>query len=516
MTMEVNETIQSLLGPLRAKRKPPEFKPRSRSLQDLPGGIRVPIIKAHGQTRLKDKLQETMAGLQELELLRDMHHKLVLDAKFSGVCKDNKRLYLPGTAFRCFSTSKLSDISEESTSSIEAEEKQDEPVQDSLKNRVSYSPYKTSLSKDTHSPSVRNRSVLINSSQELNSTQAVIGNVKETEETVFDEENFSYSGSSDAPELSKSVNIKGDNIRKAAEMQMRLRRSSFRCETVLTHHKTNPRFFQSTSAICNYPSPMHAVLRQFSSVSLENVSDRSRPILKETVIGNGNYHLNKDNDSPKITSTSANHTKCNNTKVENIAEDRDNHSGNMVVDTSLHRKTEYNVVEKNNETDDNNQDENSRRETTLDGTTVGSISKEANKEFIRVNNALDLTPKQGQRKSRRLSLPASFGPFSTSLSNSNLFRASNDDHNAFKGRLDYLSQTCQKDNDKVQYNNKCDLRGVFESEGNVESKSTIEVQNVDVANCSINLKTHRSFSEVQLHDPTTITRLHKTVRQTAV
>ncbi|KAL3869206.1 hypothetical protein ACJMK2_041916 [Sinanodonta woodiana] len=501
MTMEVNETIESLLGPLRAKRNPPEFKPRSRSLHDLPGGIRVPIIKASRQPRLKDKLKETMAGLQELELLREMHQKLVIDAKHSGVCKDSKKLAGPGISFGCFCTSKLSDISEERMSGIEAEEMQDVPVQDTLKYRDSYSPYVKSHSKDTHSLCVTNGSVLRNSSQEPGNTQV---------EAVFDEED-SYSGSSDAPELNKSVNRKGDGTSKSAEMQMRLRRSSFRCEAVLTHHKTNPRFFQNASAMCNYPSPMHAVLRQFSSVSRENVSDKSRQILKETAIEKETYPLKRVNVSPNITNTSPKNAECNNMKVGNISDDRGNHSGNIAVDTSLHRKTKYNAAENNSE-NDNNQKENSRCDKTSDRT----ISKESNKEFIRVDSAWDLTPKQGLNMSRRMSLPASLRPFSTPISSSNVFSASDNDLNLFKKRLNYLSQTSQKDDDKVEINNTCDPRGASEGEGYDEPKKSIEVQNVNVVNCPINLKPHRSFSEVQLRDPATITRLHKTVRQTAV
>lgn len=52
---------------------------RSRSLNDLPGGLRVTVLKR--PERLKPRIQATLAGLEELRLLKEQQKNLVDEAK---------------------------------------------------------------------------------------------------------------------------------------------------------------------------------------------------------------------------------------------------------------------------------------------------------------------------------------------------------------------------------------------------------------------------------------------------
>lgn len=77
--MEMDPKADVFLNIKRPKRDPPVIKPRSRSLNDLPGCIRVPVLK-RPEPRLKPRLEATEAGLQELKVLRAKHEKLFRDA----------------------------------------------------------------------------------------------------------------------------------------------------------------------------------------------------------------------------------------------------------------------------------------------------------------------------------------------------------------------------------------------------------------------------------------------------
>lgn len=71
---------EKILEFTRKPKQAPEYKPRSRSLSDLPGGIRVPILLKQRQ-RLQPKLQENLAGLEELKLLKENSNNLLIVLK---------------------------------------------------------------------------------------------------------------------------------------------------------------------------------------------------------------------------------------------------------------------------------------------------------------------------------------------------------------------------------------------------------------------------------------------------
>lgn len=66
----------AILRITRAPKTPPTYVPRSRSLNDLPGGIRVPILQ-RPQSRVAARLEALQDGLQELTILREKQRELV-------------------------------------------------------------------------------------------------------------------------------------------------------------------------------------------------------------------------------------------------------------------------------------------------------------------------------------------------------------------------------------------------------------------------------------------------------
>ena len=77
---EAETDTESIINYTRQPKKPPPYVPRSRSLGDLPGGIRVPIIKKQ-DSRLHQKHEANMAGLEELKMLRQKHGQMVDDMR---------------------------------------------------------------------------------------------------------------------------------------------------------------------------------------------------------------------------------------------------------------------------------------------------------------------------------------------------------------------------------------------------------------------------------------------------
>lgn len=75
---ETDKDAESIIKYTRQPKKPPEYVPRSRSLDDLPGGLRVPILKKP-DSRFQQKYEANVAGLEELKMLRQRHGKMVED-----------------------------------------------------------------------------------------------------------------------------------------------------------------------------------------------------------------------------------------------------------------------------------------------------------------------------------------------------------------------------------------------------------------------------------------------------
>lgn len=71
---------ESIVKYTRQPKKPPEYVPRSRSLGDLPGGLRVPIIKKP-ESRLQQKHEANLAGLEELKMLRQKYGQMMNDVR---------------------------------------------------------------------------------------------------------------------------------------------------------------------------------------------------------------------------------------------------------------------------------------------------------------------------------------------------------------------------------------------------------------------------------------------------
>lgn len=73
---EGNIDTDAILRITRAPKTPPTYVPRSRSLDDLPGGLRVPILQKP-QSRVAARLEALQDGLQELTILREQQKTLV-------------------------------------------------------------------------------------------------------------------------------------------------------------------------------------------------------------------------------------------------------------------------------------------------------------------------------------------------------------------------------------------------------------------------------------------------------
>ena len=57
---------------------------RSRSLSELPGSIRVPILRRTDSDRMRARLEASMQGLEELKLLKEQQKKIIDDAMTSS------------------------------------------------------------------------------------------------------------------------------------------------------------------------------------------------------------------------------------------------------------------------------------------------------------------------------------------------------------------------------------------------------------------------------------------------
>lgn len=80
---------EAVLKITRSPKTPPTYVPRSRSLDDLPGGIRVPILH-RPQSRVAARLEALRDGLQELNILREQQQELVQNVKTRHV-QENAR-----------------------------------------------------------------------------------------------------------------------------------------------------------------------------------------------------------------------------------------------------------------------------------------------------------------------------------------------------------------------------------------------------------------------------------------
>ena len=76
----------------RKPKKAPEYKPRSRKPEDLPGGIRVPII-SKPDSLVKPRLDAGREGLEELKALREAHQRIISDVTYS-YCKEHEQVSL--------------------------------------------------------------------------------------------------------------------------------------------------------------------------------------------------------------------------------------------------------------------------------------------------------------------------------------------------------------------------------------------------------------------------------------
>ncbi|XP_061167791.1 uncharacterized protein LOC133176735 [Saccostrea echinata] len=103
----------AILRITRAPKTPPTYVPRSRSMEDLPGGLRVPILQ-RPQSRVAARLEALQDGLQELNILREHQKELVDHVKVRHIV-EKKQEQGSHLSRRRYSTSALSSISEENT-----------------------------------------------------------------------------------------------------------------------------------------------------------------------------------------------------------------------------------------------------------------------------------------------------------------------------------------------------------------------------------------------------------------
>ncbi|XP_014777843.1 uncharacterized protein LOC106874578 [Octopus bimaculoides] len=230
-----NSTRNGLCNPVRS---------RSRSLNDLPGGLKVPLLKR--PERLKPRIQAVLAGLDELRLLKDQHKSLVDEAKYGDISNtinsdsmqdlftQQAKEWLSNCRTR-LSVTNLEKICEES-------------VKD-----------ENSRSNVERNPSWKNNNNQTNYRRQTKRPVSVSG--YPGLEHYGRSDAFRYDLGCVSNRLVEWTNPL-ENIHSELETFSTMRRASFQCHAVLTKRKGE---MSPLTASREYPSPMHAVLRQYHS-----------------------------------------------------------------------------------------------------------------------------------------------------------------------------------------------------------------------------------------------------------
>ncbi|GAB1599769.1 hypothetical protein Ahia01_000254300 [Argonauta hians] len=246
---------------------------RSRSLNDLPGGLKVPLLKR--PERLKPRIQAVLAGLDELRLLKDQHKTLVDEAKYGDISNTD------------YSTSMQDLFTQQAYEWLS-----------NCRSRLSVSNLEKISEETVKEESSRPRVGVRPAWEIMNNNHNQVGYKRQTRRPV------SFSGYPGPDHIGRSASFRYDlghesnrlvewtnpleKTQNQSETFSTMRRASFQCHAVLTRQKGE---MSALSASREYPSPMHAVLRQ--------------------------YHPKIDVDDKKLMKVSKDNTDVSSTKTKN-------------------------------------------------------------------------------------------------------------------------------------------------------------------------------------------------------
>ncbi|XP_063399356.1 uncharacterized protein LOC134683980 [Mytilus trossulus] len=276
---ETDKDAESIIKYTRQPKKPPEYVPRSRSLDDLPGGLRVPILKKP-DSRFQQKYEANVAGLEELKMLRQKHGKMVEDITATLVPQEKNPIRSSPVRL---SSSSLAIIKEESQANSEfhVENKNDE----SQHSKVRFSICSDDSLKDTSMCS--SESNVSGSMESLNRSSREIDDQIETRTHEQILANFRRNfPTAQSPQIQprRRASIQVDTLTNSMpppvdrSIRPKLRRASFQCEAVITKQfergDSVSKLISDFKLQYNFPSPVHAVTRQYGSSSDIKMKDK--------------------------------------------------------------------------------------------------------------------------------------------------------------------------------------------------------------------------------------------------
>ncbi|KAK3090937.1 hypothetical protein FSP39_015887 [Pinctada imbricata] len=255
---------ESVIQFTRTPKKPPQYKPRSRKLEDLPGGIRVPIIQREN-SRVKPRLDAGREGLQELKSLREAQQQLVTDA--TKTYQREHEQVRTNRFHKSFSTSILSCITEENNNSKQSEDAC--PTSSSQADDIDLNTSYGSRNFESRHGALDRGSVLSFHASSVRGRRASI----QVDSDYFKQcANVSSSLSNSQPE-SKQQNLQ-------MNPRLRSRRPSFQVDSIITdrsHTISTAQLISEMKLQYNLPGPLRAVMRQYGSSSTLNAKEYNCP-----------------------------------------------------------------------------------------------------------------------------------------------------------------------------------------------------------------------------------------------
>ncbi|XP_052070217.1 uncharacterized protein LOC127709009 [Mytilus californianus] len=272
---ETDKDAESIIKYTRQPKKPPAYVPRSRSLDDLPGGLRVPILKKP-DSRFQQKYEANVAGLEELKMLRQKHGKMVEDITATLVPQEKNQIR--SSPIR-LSSSSLAIIKEEPQVNSEFHVRNTKDESQRCKVRFSI------CSDD----SLKDNSMCSSESNVSGSTESLTHPSREIDdqiETRTREQMLANFPTIQPPIIQqrRRASIQVDTLTNSMpppvdrSIRPKLRRASFQCEAVITKQfergDSVSKLISDFKLQYNFPSPVHAVTRQYGSSSDIKMKDK--------------------------------------------------------------------------------------------------------------------------------------------------------------------------------------------------------------------------------------------------
>ncbi|CAC5422761.1 unnamed protein product [Mytilus coruscus] len=276
---ETDKDAESIIKYTRQPKKPPEYVPRSRSLNDLPGGLRVPILKKP-DSRFQQKYEANVAGLEELKMLRQKHGKMVEDITATLVSQEKNQIRSSPVRL---SSSSLAIIKEEPQ--VNSEFHVGNTKDESQRSKVRFSICSDDSLKDNSMCS--SDSNISGSTESLTHPSREIDDQIETRTREQILANFRRNFPTTQPPIiqpSRRASIQVDTLTNSmpppvdSSIRPKLRRASFQCEAVITKQfergDSVSKLISDFKLQYNFPSPVHAVTRQYGSSSDIKMKDK--------------------------------------------------------------------------------------------------------------------------------------------------------------------------------------------------------------------------------------------------